>query len=130
MAKILIRSYPPPDDHCFPSPCKGKFLQLLWRGQEYLIFAPFQRHRYHNQILGQFVEEEGIAHRWTSAGMLEMDDRDLLVLGGGRFGLDLARQTLELWGDSQVYGRFNHSRLLEKIASADHPWSGFKLSIF
>jgi hypothetical protein len=79
---------------------------------------------------GQFVEEEGIAHRWTSAGMLEMDDRDLLVLGGGRFGLDLARQTLELWGDSQVYGRFNHSRLLEKIASADHPWSGFKLSIF
>lgn len=107
----------------------GKFLQLTWRDREYLIFAPFELHRYHNQILGHFLEDNGIAHRWVDVETLEVKDAELRVIGGGRFRLGHTRKTLDLWDDSQVYGRFDKTGLADRIATADHTWSGFEIGI-
>jgi hypothetical protein len=108
---------------------QGKFIQFRWRGQEYLAFAPFEIHRYHNQILGHFLQEQGIAHRWLDRQRLAIDDPGLRVIGGGRFRLDLTRRSLELWDDSQAYGRFDELGLADKIARAGKPWSGLRIEV-
>jgi hypothetical protein len=108
---------------------QGKLIQFRWRGQEYLVFAPFEIHRYHNQILGHFLKDHGIVHCWLDEQRLEIDDPGLRVIGGGRFRLDLARHSLELWDDSQTYGRFDELGLAGKIARAGEPWGGLRLKV-
>jgi hypothetical protein len=112
-----------------PQDLEGKFLQLSWRGQEYLVFASGEPHRYHNQILGRFLQERGVPHRWLGPQQLEVDDPGLVVLGGGRFRASGLRRTLELWDDSHAYGRFREVGLAQSLAAAGHRWSGFDLRI-
>ena len=108
---------------------EGKFVQLRWQGQEYLVFAPFKIHRYHNQIVAHFLQERGIAHHWLDGERLAIDDPRIRVIGGGRFRLDPGRGSLALWDDSQVYGRFQERGLAEKIARAGAPWDGLRIEI-
>ena len=49
-----------------PPEFEGKFLHLVWRGQEYLAFAPSGLHRYHNQLLAHFLQDQGIPHHWVT----------------------------------------------------------------
>jgi len=108
---------------------EGKFIQLRWQGQEYLVFAPFEIHRYHNQILAHFLQEQGIAHHWEDGKRLAIDDPGIRVIGGGRFHLDPGRHRLELWDDSQAYGRFDEQGLADKLTRAGEPWSGLRLEV-
>ncbi len=123
MSKTVIITYLAPDT----GPIEGKFVQVVLNGHEHLIFASFDLHRYHNQILGQFVEEHGIAHRWIGGITLELGSPVLRVIGGGRFRLDEDR--LRLFGDSQVYGRFDPEGLEQRIGDAEHTWSTRSLEI-
>jgi hypothetical protein len=108
---------------------EGKFVQLLWRKREYLLFSPFELHRYHNQILARFLKDKDIDHRWTNEITLEMDDHELKVVGGGRFRLDQDEQTLHLWDNSQAYGRFKEFGMSARIGAAEVPWRDFEISI-
>lgn len=109
----------------------GKFLQLLWHGDEYLVFAQAMAYRYHNQILARFLAERGIAHHWRDEQTLEFDTQVLDVVGGGRFRVDDNARILRLWDQSQAYGRFAESELVQRIAAAaaDHAWSTFRVDI-
>ena len=107
----------------------GKFLQLIWLGQEYLLFAPFEVHRYHNQVLGHFLQDNAAAHHWGTDEKLEVDDPNVRVIGGGRYRVHQDQETLELWDNSQAYGRFDDSGLAERIAAAGHAWRDFKVKI-
>lgn len=122
--RILL--YPPTNS---PHRPQGKFLQLHWQGLEYLIFADASIHGYHNQILAGFAKEQGLSHRWITAAQLELENPDLEVLGGGRFRLDQHAGTLELWDNSQAYGRFRTKGLAKRIAAAGPPWSDLRVSI-
>ena len=108
---------------------KGKFLQLLVHGRELLLFAPSELHAYHNQILGRYLVETGVPHRWIEQDILKYDFPALKVIGGGRYRLNTRHRTLKLWDNSQAYGRFDPVGLAEKIAGADHRWSGFSVDI-
>lgn len=108
---------------------EGKFLQAILRGWEYLLFAERRVHEYHNQILARFLEEQGASYTWTNDKTLAVDCFDLQVIGGGRFRLDTGRQTLELWDNSQAYGRFDERGLEQKIAAAESPWRTFSITI-
>ncbi len=108
---------------------EGKFVQLVLRGREYLVFAPRELHRFHNQILAHFLADHRLAHRWRSDQVLEMTSADVTVIGGGKFRVDTATKTLELWDNSQVYGRFDAQGLVARIGAADHPWSGYSVRI-
>lgn len=108
---------------------QGKFLQLMWRGREYLIFAPAELHRYHNQILAHFLTDNAIPHRWVTQETLEFAHPALFVIGGGRFQVNTGEKTLALWDDSQVYGRFQAPGLADKMAAVGHPWSRFTVSV-
>jgi hypothetical protein len=126
---VLILEYSAPRVDSASPEITGKFLQLAWRRHEYLVFAPFALHRYHNQILAHFAEDHDISYDWVSREKLEVKDQELAVRGGGRFRVNRSQKILELWDDSEIYGRFDELGLAEKIASADHPWSGFALRI-
>lgn len=108
---------------------EGKFVQLKWRDREYLIFADFDTHRYHTQILGQFLDEQGIPHHWDDPQHLDLENSPVAVMGGGRYRADTANKALELWDDSQAYGRFQDEGLTERLARTTHPWQGFSVRI-
>jgi Janus/Ocnus family (Ocnus) len=128
MPELLIETYPPPGDP-EPRAYDGKFVQLSWRGQDYLVLAARERYRYHNQILARFMSEHGIAYRWTTGAVLEVQATDLNVRGGGRFMLDLEAGRFDLWDNSQAYGRFDERRLAATIAGAGEPWSRLAIRI-
>jgi hypothetical protein len=125
--RTLILTYSTEIDDA--APLEGKFLQLRWAGRAYLLFATADEHRYHNQILGHFLSEQGIPHRWEGAENLAVDHPELSIAGGGRFRLDLSTKELRVWDASSVYGRFDAPALSEQLAAADTPWQGLALSV-
>ena len=127
-APLQVRWLPSSGD-AMPQQSCGKFLQLRWRGRETLLFAPAESHRYHNQILAAFAAEQGLPHRWITPERLELNHPDLLVIGGGRFDLDLASGSLRLWDASQAYGGFRPEGLAAALAQAGPPWGSLSLAI-
>lgn len=129
MSQLKIVSYPEslpasPDDEVL-----GKFVQFRWRGIEYLLFATREAHRFHNLMLAQFLDEHALPHRWLDAQTLEIESDELEVIGGGRFRFAAQENQLELWDNSQAYGRFEEAGLAERIHDADHPWAGARVTI-
>ena len=125
--RTLILTYPIEiDDEVL---LEGKFVQLTWAGREYLLFAAADELRYHNQIFGRFLTEQGIPHRWEGAENLVVDHPDLTVMGGGRFRLNCQTNTMRVWDASSVNGRFDASALSTQLAAADPPWQGLALSV-
>lgn len=108
---------------------EGKFIQFMLGGREHLVFAPRELHRFHNQILGQFLADRNLPHRWSDHQVLEINTPDLVVTGGGKFRVNTETKTLELWDNSQVYGRFDARGLAARIGAADHPWSAYTIRI-
>ena len=129
MSAIEIIEYVAADAPLAAAVITGKFLQIRWRGREYLLFAPFELDRYHNQILARFAQQQRIPHAWLDEQTLELGSAELIVIGGGRFRADHARKRLALWDDSQIYGRFDERGLAHKIAAAHHPWRHHQIEI-
>ena len=111
-------------------PLEGKFLQLRLAARDYIVCATATECRYHNQLLARFLSEQGIHHHWEGEEKLVVDHPELEVAGGGRFRLDLIRETLHVWVDSSVYGRFDPSLLVAQLAAAGLTWDRLVLSIF
>lgn len=108
---------------------EGKFLQLKLAGREYLLFAAAEELRYHNQILGRFLSDQGIPHRWEGQENLVMSHPALSIIGGGRFRLDTVEKTLRVWDRSSVYGRFDAAVLSAQLAAAVDPWRNLTLDV-
>ncbi len=122
-----IRTYgfQPEDD----TPVEGKFVQLRWQGQDQLLFATREAHRFHNEIVAQFLTEQGAARAHADAEDTFTDVPGLEIVGGGRFRLDRSAGRLEVWDASSVYGRFDADRLPALLAAAGPPWSELTLEI-
>ncbi len=128
-APLRIRVLPLPDGS-LPPRIAGKFLQVRLDGEEWLVFAPRQRHRFHNQLLAELLAERGTPYRWEGGGtVLAFEDEGVEVVGGGRFEADTEARTLVLWDESAAYGRFDAEGLAERIAAATHPWSRLHVTI-
>jgi len=123
-----IISYPFPDGTTHGPSWGGKFLQLLQGGDEVVLFAPFERFDYHNQLLAHFLGLEGIPYQWRDIH-LEFGADGLSVVGGGRFRIDEPARLLLLWDRSDAYGRFDAEGLTERIADAGHTWSDYRVRI-
>lgn len=127
MERLAIVSYPPADPA--PDAWEGKFVQLTVHGGEHLVFAARVLHQFHNQILARFLGERAVPHRWVDPQTLAIASTDVAVAGGGRFRVDNVAHTLDLWDNSQAYGRFNDQGLAEKIAAAEHRWHTYRIQI-
>lgn len=129
MTEIVVLNDPDAAATPAASTQEGKFLQLVLRGKEYLVFAPKSLHRYHNQILAHFLSDRAIPHEWIAEQELKVFEPDVQVMGGGRFRADFENATLDLWDNSQAYGRFDDRDLAAGIAQADHPWNRLSVHI-
>jgi hypothetical protein len=125
--RALILTYPTTLEVDVPQ--EGKFLQLNLVAQDYILFATVTDCRYHNQILARFLSKQGIPHCWEREAKLVVDYPELAVIGGGRFRLDLMRETLHVWDESSVYGRFDASWLVVQLIAAGPPWERLVLSV-
>lgn len=125
--RTLILTYPTPMEA--NKPLEGKFLQLRLAARDYILCATATECRYHNQILARFLSEQGVPHRWEGEEKLVVDRPELAVTGGGRFRLDATRESLHVWDDSSVYGRFDPSRLAAQLAVGGPPWERLVLSV-
>ena len=125
--RTLILTYPTPMEA--NTPLEGKFLQLRLAARDYILCATATECRYHNQILARFLSEQGIPQRWEQAVNLVVDHPELAVIGDGRFRLDVNRESLHVWDDSSVYGRFDSSRLAVQLAAAGPPWNRLALGV-
>ena len=83
----------------------------------------------HIQILARFLSEQGIPYRWNGTGNLIADHDELVLAGGGRFCLDALGETLRVWDDSNVYGRYDSARLALQLAAAGSPWNRLVLDV-
>ncbi|MEA3413539.1 MAG: hypothetical protein U9R74_18705 [Pseudomonadota bacterium] len=93
------------------------------------MLAAATEHRYHNQLLARFLSEQVIRHHWVDKQNLVVDHPGFVVAGGGRFRLDPARKTLRVWDESSVYGRFDPSRLVAQLSTAEPPWNKLALDV-
>lgn len=129
MNRCILISYPALNKLLKLDEVTGKFVQFRWRGVEYLIFAPRSQHRFHNQILAQFLEEEGLPHRWAGTDTLKIGVDGLTVIGGGRFRLQPLHHLVELWDSSTAYGRFDETGIEAKIRTASPAMKGFSVRV-
>lgn len=111
------------------SETNGKFVQFVWGGEEYLVFGPFSKFTFHIDILSRFLDDSEIPYKRLDSDHLLIKDSVFNVLGGGRFRLNPQEKVLELYDNSQVYGRFEEFELGKKIANAAHVWSEFDIRI-
>jgi hypothetical protein len=124
---VITCDVPPPEN--VAERYSGKFVQLRWKGDEYLVFAPGMLHRYHPQILAHFCGEQGISCRWLSDTEFAVDDPDLGVIGGGSYSVDERNRVLALSGGSQIYGPFEPGGAMETLANAEHRWRGYEVRV-
>jgi hypothetical protein len=109
---------------------QGKFLQLRLAGTEYLLFAPKQLHQFHSNLLAHFLEDRELAHHWENEQTLAVDAANVRVVGGGKFRLDSGARTLELFDNSQAFGRFDERDIAARIRAAGHWFSDFSIRVF
>lgn len=127
--RCRIKTYPDYTSLAGKDEVKGKFVQFVWQGNEYLLFATREQHQFHNQMLAHFMDDNTIPHRWIDDQTLEMDTDSVTVFGGGRFLYQREQNLLELWDNSQAYGRFNETGMEAKIRTAQHPWSSARVVV-
>lgn len=129
MTRLTIEHLPPLASLSERNEIEGKFLQLRWQGNDYLLFATRDRFRFHNQMLGRFLANHALPHHWRDEATLEFDLPRLSVIGGGRFRFTREPQRLELWDESQAYGRFEEWGLAESIRASGHLYGKGEITI-
>ena len=107
----------------------GKFVQVTWAGQSWLLLASKDQHAFHNQILAHFLSDNHLPFHWQSPEVLEFDQPKLKIHGGGKFHLIWDEHRLTLFDNSMVYGRFDEAMLRQTLKQVAKPWSEFAITI-
>lgn len=126
---LTIKTYPTLEAMQHLDEVRGKFVQFKWKGKPWLLFASKDQHAFHNQILAHFLSEQHHPFHWRSPEILEFDQPDLEIYGGGKFQLNWSVQQLSFSGDSMVYGRFDEERLRKELQQVGLPWAELTIDI-
>ena len=126
---LQIKSYPTLEAMRHLEEVRGKFVQIRWKGEPWLLFASKDQHAFHNQIVAHFMSEQHLPYHWQSPEILNFDQPKLEILGGGKFLLDWPAKQLKLFAESMVYGRFHEEGLKESLEESGMPWRDFEIEI-
>ncbi len=126
---LQIKTYPTLEAMRHLEEVRGKFVQISWQGEPWLLFASKDQHAFHNQIVAHFMSEQHLPYHWQSPEILNFEEPDLAIVGGGKFLLDWQAKQLNLSADSMVYGRFREEGLKESLAECGMPWREFVINI-
>ena len=126
---LTIKTYPTIEAMQHLDEVRGKFVQVNWKGQPWLLLASKDQHAFHNQILAHFLTEQHISHHWESPEVLKYDHDGLEVIGGGKFEINWSIRQLTLSGESMVYGRFDEAKLKASLEKVGKPWATMDIEI-
>lgn len=126
---LQIKCYPTLEAMRHLSEVRGKFVQLEWQGEPWLLFASRDQHGFHNQIVAHFLSDLHLPHHWQSPELLNYELPQLRIIGGGRFSLLWPQQRLRLSDNSLVYGRFVEAGLKEALLGCGKPWADLEIEI-
>ena len=126
---LQIKTYPTLEAMRHLEEVRGKFVQIRWKGEPWLLFASKDQHAFHNQIVAHFMSEQHLPFHWQSPEILYFEQPDFEILGGGKFLLDWPAKQLKLHADSMVYGRFHEEGLIESLNENGMPWRGFVIEV-
>ena len=126
---LNIKTYPTLEAMRHLDEVRGKFVQISWKGKPWLLFASKDQHAFHNQILAHFLSEQHLPYHWRSPEILEFEQDELQIIGGGKFQLNWGEQKLILSDNSMVYGRFDEGLLQQSLQQVGMPWAGFSIDI-
>jgi hypothetical protein len=126
---LKIKTYPTLEAMRHLNEVRGKFVQISWKGEPWLLFASKDQHQFHNQIVAHFMSEQHLSHHWHSPEVLRFEQLDLEISGGGKFQLNWQDKCLILSANSMVYGRFQEEGLMASLQQAGMPWSEFMIII-
>jgi hypothetical protein len=126
---LQIKTYPTLEAMRHLNEVRGKFVQLNWKGEPWLLFAARDQHGFHNQIVAHFMSDLHLPYHWQSPEILNFDQPGLQIVGGGKFWLNWREKQLILSDNSMVYGRFKEAGVKEALLSGGLPWAGFEIEI-
>lgn len=126
---LQIKTYPTLEAMRHLEEVRGKFVQLEWKGTPWLLLASKDQHAFHNQIVAHFLSEQHLPFHWKSPEVLEFDQPELNIIGGGKFLLQWPQGHLRLSDNSMVYGRFDETLLTASLQQVSMPWADFSISI-
>lgn len=126
---LQVKTYPSIEAMQHLNEARGKFVQISWKGQPWLLLASKDQHAFHNQIVAHFMSEQHIPHHWQSPEILKYENSDLEIIGGGKFQLEWQKKVLIFSGESMVYGRFDEARLSASLQNCGKPWAEMAIEI-
>lgn len=127
---MKIKTYPTIEAMHHLDEVRGKFVQLNWKGEHWLLFASKDQHQFHNQIVAHFMTDQHLPHHWQSPEVLNFEQPALQIAGGGKFRLNWQDKQLVLSDNSMVYGRFHEEGIKESLQGAMMPWAKFAIEVY
>ena len=88
---LQIKTYPTLEALRHLDEVRGKFVQLNWRGQQWLLFASKDQHAFHNQIVAHFLSENQLPFHWQSPEVLHFEQPEMVILVAASFSSPGAR---------------------------------------
>lgn len=96
----------------------GKFVQIKSGSTEYFVFSPKEFTKYHANIVERFCLDHGIEGSYDTEGKrYDIQDRQWIIAGGGKYEIDARRRSIKLFDDSMGYGKFDAEGFADKIKS-------------
>ncbi|MFN3739858.1 MAG: hypothetical protein ACK4TF_04195 [Thermodesulfovibrionales bacterium] len=112
-----------------PDKYGGKFVQLWYKGEEYMVFSPKEFKKYHSNIVELFSKDMNLAGAYDSEQKrFDIFEPEWKIIGGGKFEIDRKEKILRLYDDSMAYGRFNDEGLAQRLAETEE-LSGYRIVI-
>jgi hypothetical protein len=99
-----------------PRQRRGKFIQVLSEGSEYIVMSPKEQSAFHANIAELFFSSRGLRGSYNhKRDNYSIDHPGWSILGGGYWELDEDKGVLKLSGLSMAYGRFRDSGLARRM---------------
>ncbi|MEA3296794.1 MAG: hypothetical protein U9R56_02895 [candidate division Zixibacteria bacterium] len=106
-----------------------KFVLVSNNHELYLIFGSVREFPYHANLLDCFCDRYQIPAGWIKdPDMVEIYDPDFAIKGGGWMEIDKSARSLQIYGYSTAYGRFD-PKDLDLVLRDDPLFSTYSVKI-
>ncbi|MCK4607756.1 MAG: hypothetical protein KAU35_10710 [candidate division Zixibacteria bacterium] len=106
-----------------------KFVLISCDAQFNFVLGRVSQFPYHANLVDRFCDRQGIAAGWVrKPDLVEIYDTEYAVRGGGWMKLDRSGNSLEVYGNSSAYGKYDPSDL--SLVVRVHPFfAGYTVSV-
>ena len=102
-----------------PPRCRGKFVLVSNRDEQFAVFSPGGMSRFHADIVERFLSLRGVTGQYNAKrDHYNCNSSEWEIQGGGHWELDEEKGRLLIFGRSQAYGRVDLDELATRLLDA------------